>query len=86
VSPSGASDLAHVPADGPLARSHRVRSGRWYRYDQLWATDDFKVIEMRYDYDLACSDHALVTATLSGGATEAERPGRPQQASIPPWG
>jgi hypothetical protein len=75
MSPAGASDLAQVPPEGPLARSHRLRGGRWYRYDQVWATEDFEVIEMRYDYDLACSDHALVTATLSVGATKAERPG-----------
>ncbi|MGD0449069.1 MAG: hypothetical protein ABSB36_10780 [Candidatus Dormibacteria bacterium] len=63
-SPAGARDLAGVPSDGPLAQSHRLRSGRWCRYDQMWATEEVGVLEMRYDYDLSCSDHALVRATV----------------------
>lgn len=62
--PAGAGDLALVPSDGPLARSHHLRGGRWCRYDQLWATDEFRVLDMRYDYDLSCSDHAFVSATV----------------------
>jgi hypothetical protein len=57
--------LADVPPDGPLARSHRLPGGRWCRYDQVWATDDIKVAEMSYAYDLSCPDHALVTVTVS---------------------
>jgi hypothetical protein len=65
VSPAGASDLARVPSDGPLANSHRLPGGRWCRYDQIWATDEVRVFGMRYEYDLSCSDYALVTATVT---------------------
>jgi hypothetical protein len=30
----------------------------------MWATEEVGVLEMRYDYDLSCSDHALVRATV----------------------
>jgi hypothetical protein len=73
MSPAAVNDLAQVPPGGPLARSHRLRSGGWFRYDQIWATDDVHVLGMRYDYDTSCSDHALVTATVSVGATDAVR-------------
>jgi hypothetical protein len=45
--------------------------GRWCRYDQMWATPEISVSGMNYDYDLSCSDHALVTATVSIGSTTA---------------
>jgi hypothetical protein len=70
INPAAVSDLALVPPGGPLARSHRLPGGRWCRYDQMWATDDFQVVGMRYDYDISCSDHALVAATVSIGRTE----------------
>ena len=35
MSPAGASDLAGVPSDGPLAQSHRLPGGRWCRYDNV---------------------------------------------------
>jgi hypothetical protein len=72
-SPAAASDLALVPPGGPLARSHRLRGGRWCRYDQMWATDALRVLNMSYEYDTSCSDHALVTATVSIGGTEEVR-------------
>jgi hypothetical protein len=71
ANPSAASDRAKVPPQGPLARSHRLPGGGWYRYDQLWATDDFHVVGMAYDYDLSCSDHALVTAAVNVRSTDA---------------
>jgi hypothetical protein len=66
ASPAGAADLARVPKAGPLARSYSTKKGvgSWYRYDQVWATDDVAVADMSYDYELARSDHALVTATV----------------------
>ena len=67
ISPAATSDLEHLPPGGPLARSHLLRSGRWCRYDQMWATNDFDVLDMRYDYDISFSDHALLAATLSAG-------------------
>ena len=62
--------LAQIPPEGPLARSHRLVGGRWCRYDQVWATDDFHVLEMGYDYDMSCSDHALVTASVNIGTAD----------------
>lgn len=60
----GGADLARVPPEGPLARSHRLVGGRWCRYDQIWATGEVEVLDMRYIYDLSCSDHALVIADI----------------------
>jgi len=65
--------LAQIPPEGPLARSHRLVGGRWCRYGQVWATDDFHVLEMGYDYDLSCSDHALVTASVKLGTDDARQ-------------
>jgi hypothetical protein len=36
---------------------------------------------MRYDYDISCSDHALVTATVTVGATDASK--IPQRVTPP---
>ena len=47
MNPAAVSDLAQVPPGGPLAKSHRLPGGHWCRYDQIWATDDFHVLEMR---------------------------------------
>jgi len=82
MSPAGATDLAQVPKGGPLARSHQLPGGRWCRYDQVWATEEVRVVDMRYDYDLSCSDHALVTATVDvGPAAEPLSPRRKRSAA-----
>jgi hypothetical protein len=70
ANPAGANDLARIVPGGPLARSHRLRGGSWRRYDQIWAADDFRVDEMSYDYDISCSDHAIVTAAVRIATTE----------------
>ena len=62
-SPAGADDLAKVPAEGPLARSH-LTGGNWYRYDHLYGSPSVKVVHMEYRYDAEVSDHALVAAIL----------------------
>jgi hypothetical protein len=70
ISTAAVGVLAQIPPEGPLARSHRLVGGRWCRYDQVWATDDFRVLDMGYAYDMSCSDHALVTASLSIGGND----------------
>jgi hypothetical protein len=51
-----------------LAVSHRTGTTRnARRYDAIWATDDFVVVDVRYHYEDAVqagSDHALVLADL----------------------
>lgn len=64
ASPAGAGDLAAVPEGGPLARSHRTRSGSWFRYDQIWASPGIRPVAMAYEFDDEVSDHALVSATI----------------------
>lgn len=62
---------AERPA-GPLAISHRTgrnasRAGNPRRYDHIYATSDFEIIDVRYLYDEAIdagSDHALVLTDL----------------------
>ena len=59
--------------DGPLATSYvtRRRRGRpdtIWRYDAIWASNHFDIVEVAYHYErsiTAGSDHALVTADLS---------------------
>lgn len=63
--PAGAADRALVPEGGPLAHSWGTRNR--YRFDQIWATEEARPREMRYEYDAALSDHALVTATVEVG-------------------
>jgi endonuclease/exonuclease/phosphatase family metal-dependent hydrolase len=64
-------ELSRIRAEfpeGPLAVSHRTGTTRnARRYDAIWATDDFVVVDVRYHYEDAVqagSDHALVLADL----------------------
>jgi endonuclease/exonuclease/phosphatase family metal-dependent hydrolase len=54
--------------NGPLAVSHVLKGGGQRRYDHLWATDQFRVLNAEYRFDettrSAGSDHALVIADL----------------------
>lgn len=64
ASPAGALDLAALTDGEPLARSYMTKNGSWFRYDQIWASEQVRPIEMSYDHDPSVSDHALVTATI----------------------
>ena len=66
--PAGARDRDAIPEEGPLARSHQT-GGRWYRYDQIWATPDLVPTKMSYLFDPAISDHSLVSVDLISSRT-----------------
>ncbi len=65
-----AKEISSLRPDGPLATSYRRGRGQYSvpcRYDFIYATSDFKVLNIEYLYDesiTAGSDHALVIAEL----------------------